>query len=209
MTESAERLDWIELYAKAHHANVFTAETVLGLIARIRELESRVPVSADAAIAAWNRRAPAEVGVLEWLKIKTIRKDLLYVEIEGMAAAEVSTLSHEPVEMLLASIAEALAAAPASPKESVAWRQGYEAGIAKGQKDQAVHERHYLAGWRAAEAKLAEGWKLVPVEPTYKMMKAADEINDRRMQWNGDGATNSEIYRAMLAAAPLPKQENE
>lgn len=32
-------LEWIEFCAKAHHANVFTAETVLALIARIRELE--------------------------------------------------------------------------------------------------------------------------------------------------------------------------
>ena len=45
------------------------------------------------------------------------------------------------------------------------------------------------------------GWRLVPVEPTKEMRKACD---------NGPGAmvlTNSEIYRAMIAAAPVVESE--
>ena len=48
----------------------------------------------------------------------------------------------------------------------------------------------------APSVQVPDGWKLVPLEPTLEMRKACD---------NGPGAmvlTNSEIYRAMLSAAP-------
>jgi hypothetical protein len=62
----------------------------------------------------------------------------------------------------------------------------------------------YRLGVRDAIAQPAvepAGWKLVPVEPTKEMRKACD---------NGPGAmvlTNSEIYRAMIAAAPVVESE--
>lgn len=52
-----------------------------------------------------------------------------------------------------------------------------------------------------AEAVPQEGWKLVPVEPTIEMIYAA--------QVEGHGGDNSEViadYKAMLAAAPQPKE---
>ena len=46
-----------------------------------------------------------------------------------------------------------------------------------------------------AQAGVPEGWKLVPVEPTVEMRRAGTAANDGIV---------SDIYRAMLAAAPQP-----
>lgn len=50
-----------------------------------------------------------------------------------------------------------------------------------------------------------EGWKLVPVEPTAEMWKAADEIDNRMFAGGSShGAETGQIWEAMLDAAPTP-----
>ena len=47
------------------------------------------------------------------------------------------------------------------------------------------------------------GWKLVPVEPTNDMQKAADEWAAKGFDWP------KAVYRAMLAASPTPPAEQQ
>lgn len=49
-----------------------------------------------------------------------------------------------------------------------------------------------------------EGWRLVPIEPTEEMAKAARNPNGETMDGYPNPATYAERYKAMLAAAPLP-----
>lgn len=66
--------------------------------------------------------------------------------------------------------------------------------------------------WRAFQAALqwaasqqaAEGWKLVPVEPTREMILAALESD--RVDWIGHYNLPNSIYAAMIAAAPSSTQ---
>jgi hypothetical protein len=60
------------------------------------------------------------------------------------------------------------------------------------------------AEWQAARAAspVAEGWKLVPVEPTEAMLRAGvDWTNRDDSLYDTDGT--KAIYRAMLAASPV------
>ena len=50
---------------------------------------------------------------------------------------------------------------------------------------------------------LPEGWALVPIEPTDKMVRACYHIDLSYMPGQ-EGADGAAIYRAMLAAAPQP-----
>ena len=61
----------------------------------------------------------------------------------------------------------------------------------------------------------ADGWRLVPIEPTYEMMKAGGHVNS---EWLNDDAPIGELryvvsmagaYAAMLRAAPVPKATGE
>ena len=56
---------------------------------------------------------------------------------------------------------------------------------------------------------IPEGWKLVPIEPTPKMMRAAqkaDHDHGNHEEWlEYDGEDVKRVYRAMLAAAPEAK----
>lgn len=51
------------------------------------------------------------------------------------------------------------------------------------------------------EQNTTAGWKLVPVEPTDKMVQAAHHLDLSYMPGQ-EGADRAAIYRAMLAAAP-------
>lgn len=67
-----------------------------------------------------------------------------------------------------------------------------------------------FASIRPAEAQaVAEGWKLVPVDPTEAMCVAGcreDDILGELVDWRGPDTTTREVvanlYRAMLAASP-------
>ena len=67
-----------------------------------------------------------------------------------------------------------------------------------------------LAATRPAEAQaVAEGWKLVPVDPTEAMCVAGcreDDILGELVDWRGPDTTTREVvanlYRTMLAASP-------
>lgn len=76
----------------------------------------------------------------------------------------------------------------------------------------------YEPTWKAIEARVTEaqpapsvpeGWKLVPIEPTPKMMRAAqkaDHDHGNHEEWlEYDGEDVKPVYRAMLAAAPEAK----
>ena len=56
---------------------------------------------------------------------------------------------------------------------------------------------------------IPEGWKLVPIEPTPKMMRAAqkaDHDHGDHEEWlEYDGEDVKRVYRAMLAASPEAK----
>ena len=55
-----------------------------------------------------------------------------------------------------------------------------------------------------------EGWRLVPVEPTEEMWKAADLIDDRMFAGGSShGAETGQIWEAMLYAAPQPAQASD
>lgn len=68
---------------------------------------------------------------------------------------------------------------------------------------QADHEARVLAQpepVEIGEPAVPEGWKLVPVEPTEAMHKAAEREWDGRMSARSRG-----VWQAMLAAAPSPE----
>lgn len=68
----------------------------------------------------------------------------------------------------------------------------------------------FAAATRPAEAQaVAEGWKLVPVDPTEAMCVAGcreDDILGELVDWRGPDTTTREVvanlYRTMLAASP-------
>lgn len=58
---------------------------------------------------------------------------------------------------------------------------------------------------QAAPVAVPKGWKLVPVEPTTEMFKAADKIDDQMfIGGSSHGADNEQVWNAMIDAAPLP-----
>ena len=60
--------------------------------------------------------------------------------------------------------------------------------------------RNYQHGWQAAtRAAVPDGWKLVPVEPTVKMIDAG------LSEWNSIGSSIDRTYDAIIAAAPEVK----
>ena len=83
----------------------------------------------------------------------------------------------------------------------------------------AAHDEHFAAAqaledWEAAVGAggvqalsaapaVPVGWKLVPVEPTNDMQKAADEWAAKGFDWP------KAVYRAMLAASPTPPAEQQ
>ena len=71
----------------------------------------------------------------------------------------------------------------------------YEEGIAEGQR------RAAQSGQRAG---VAEGWKLVPLEPTFEMQEAG------YCAWDSSCAHRERyVYRAMIAAAPTPAAQGD
>lgn len=51
----------------------------------------------------------------------------------------------------------------------------------------------------------AQGWRMVPVEPTREMQRAMyRELDGKHMPWVIEA-----VYRAMLAAAPPPPTEGD
>ena len=67
----------------------------------------------------------------------------------------------------------------------------------------------YLAPGEHPAPSIPEGWKLVPIEPTPEMMRAAqkaDHDHGNHEEWlEYDGEDVKRVYRAMLAAAPEAK----
>lgn len=62
--------------------------------------------------------------------------------------------------------------------------------------------RTKLAAQSGQRAGVAEGWMLVPEEPTFEMLEAGD------MAWDSaSSARERYVYKAMLAAAPTQQQE--
>jgi hypothetical protein len=64
----------------------------------------------------------------------------------------------------------------------------------------------HLAAMRSRAEGVADGWKLVPVEPTKEMFKAAHDIDIscHAGNYGYGGADPGQIYEAMLSAAPTP-----
>ena len=62
-------------------------------------------------------------------------------------------------------------------------------------------DAHAVARAALSEAK-AGGWVAVPVEPTEEMVDAAEDVED--LYKRGTPHTWISVYRAMLAARPLP-----
>ena len=89
-----------------------------------------------------------------------------------------------------------LAALRQQQGEPVAWMQDTTAGLyVAEQRDQ----HHTVPLYREAAPRVPEGWKMVPEEPRWEMLKAAWHID-------GNDDKHREIYIAMLAAAPEPKE---
>lgn len=60
---------------------------------------------------------------------------------------------------------------------------------------------------RAPQA-VPEGWKLVPIKPTEEMCIAAREQRDYDIRRGAEFTLDSNIYHAMIAAAPSPACSN-
>ena len=61
----------------------------------------------------------------------------------------------------------------------------------------------------AASGATPEGWKLVPIEPTQEMLLATRGPNMSEPTWRDYALKrHATIYRAMIAAAPLPPDPN-
>ena len=90
-------------------------------------------------------------------------------------------------------------------------RQPYDAtaGLDLAAKNAEAYASHLaLAYCRAAlagEWRVPEGWRLVPVEPTREMLLAAEAKHPPAGKAGAIGLA-VEMYRAMLSAAPLPKE---
>lgn len=95
--------------------------------------------------------------------------------------------------------------------------QPTSAAVPESKSDEGLRDidRAYVHGWNACrEAMLApqpplsaavpEGWRLVPIEPTQEMISASMRVglNTEWVYGIGDRTDGSEIYEAMLAAAP-------
>lgn len=66
------------------------------------------------------------------------------------------------------------------------------------------------AAWSRRPEGSAEGWKLVPVEPTNAMWDAAvAEQNRVEANWPGQHATCFQIWKAMIAASPVKAGQAE
>lgn len=107
--------------------------------------------------------------------------------------------------MLAATLAEALASANHQRKQKQA------SNISRNRAVQGIE--HWKARAEAAEANLARAreimkpggdWRVVPAEPTEAMVEAAVGRPD-----NPYGNMYSNIYRAMLSAAPLPPEQGD
>jgi len=97
----------------------------------------------------------------------------------------VITVEHE-----VAQQAQPTEPTPASPEDMAVYK--------------AIAEGYHKDKQAQAEAVQQEGWKLVPVEPTIEMIYAA--------QVEGHCGDDSEViadYKAMLAAAPQPKEQSK
>lgn len=57
------------------------------------------------------------------------------------------------------------------------------------------------------EMVLPEGYVLVPVRPTQNMVDAAKSIDGRLSVWKHVEVYASEVYAAMISAAPMPNKE--
>ena len=65
--------------------------------------------------------------------------------------------------------------------------------------DMDAHEREFCNTIRAALLTAPPGWRLVPIEPTPKMVEAAREHHE------GEAYLPFSLYKAMIAAAPEVK----
>lgn len=84
-------------------------------------------------------------------------------------------------------------------------------GSLKREVDPDFAEHIWKAAWQAAlstQQPAAEGWVLVPREPTPEMLMDGQERVDMPFDENGNGLnvdhTAADVYRIMLAAAPAP-----
>lgn len=104
------------------------------------------------------------------------------------------------------------------PPVGAAWASvGYAIKTHEASEARAYAERFkgFVGGWvwRSAQAApVPQGWKLVPIEPTPEMIKAADDSDSEYSQRNfGEGGINwsqsgEDHWTAMLAAAPQPPE---
>jgi hypothetical protein len=85
--------------------------------------------------------------------------------------------------------------------------EGIEAGAPNTLSSVRFSREVMWEAWQAARANpvAPDGWQLVPVEPTPKMVDATwDHPIDKNGGIESQNARNVRIYRAMLAAAPAP-----
>ena len=55
--------------------------------------------------------------------------------------------------------------------------------------------------------RVPDGWRLVPVEPTWEMHEAGSDHGGFNGEWQIDSTLD--IYKAMLAASPVPPQADD
>ena len=78
-----------------------------------------------------------------------------------------------------------------------------------------IHVREAIREALAEQPAIPQGWKLVPVEPTPEMLKAADDGDDEYTRRNFGPAVHRVMqgpydhYIAMLNAAPQPQGEQK
>ena len=70
----------------------------------------------------------------------------------------------------------------------------------------ALEQRKALKHYILNSTPVPEGWQLVPVEPTHNMKEAGV---DRHWPQPISGERMALLYRAMLAAAPTPENEDD
>lgn len=101
----------------------------------------------------------------------------------------------------------AKAAFDATPSGYVTSSAWLEAGAASGQawEKSVALALAYCRAALAGEWRVPEGWRLVPREPTREMLLAAEAKHPPAGKAGAIGLA-AEMYRAMLSAAPLPKE---
>lgn len=166
--------------------------------ARIAELERQL---AEASAPAVAQQPVAYIAQLS----KTSHKSLTWSNHGGFVGTEYIPLYTAPqaadTDKVRDKLHSAIMNLPAKPKADITnGVKSYDCAYNEGHRD-ARHAAAELVAAMAAQAPVREvpGWKLVPIEPTEGMLAQYQEFIRAGLHY-----MDVTIWKAMLAAAPLP-----